>query len=413
MVTSALYYAGTNSTNSLSCLRHQYFFPDKCANLWRPCHSRTLYGRDCRREPLLLSLYLFYSRNIGFYHYNFSRRAMTMTGRYSTSPAEIRGIYIQMHRFLWFATGQGNTGTTGTSATATGLTQCAGTSFPTFSGMPTLIVGHEYLLLVSNFSASQKGYDLKFSGGTAVITDPMLPAIAGAKIDCGATEITIGLNKKMRCNTVAANGSDFSISPSGTIVSAAGVNCSSSFDFDSVRLTLSAPLPPGNYTVTLKAGSDGNTIADNCNTEILAGSTTAFTVLPQAAISMGTLTPPACTPSSLVLNFTDPIKCTSIAGNGSDFAITGPGAVTVTGATANCNASGFATAITIQTSGPILTPGNYQVVMQQGSDGNTLLGDCNRQVNAGQSAAFCDHTANTFGDGDRSCAILFSICDHP
>jgi gliding motility-associated-like protein len=282
----------------------------------------------------------------------------------------------------------GNTGTTGTSSTVSGLAQCAGTGFPTFSGMPALIAGHEYLLLVSNFSASQKGYDLKFTGGTAVITDPVLPAVAGAKIDCGATEITIGFNKRMRCSTIAANGSDFALSPSGTIVSAAGVSCSSSFDFDSVRLTLSAPLPPGNYTITLKAGSDGNTIADNCNTEILAGSTTTFTVLPQAAVAMGTITPPACTPSSLVLNFTEPIRCTSIAGNGSDFLITGAGAVTVTGATATCNALGFTTAITIQTSGPILTPGNYQVVLQQGSDGNTLLGDCNRQVNAGQSAAF-------------------------
>ncbi|PZR25038.1 MAG: hypothetical protein DI535_19970 [Citrobacter freundii] len=296
-------------------------------------------------------------------------------------------IYVDASLFV-VCNWSGNTGTTGTSATASGLAQCAGTAFPTFSGMPTLIAGHEYLLLVSNFSASQKGYDLKFTGGTAVIADPVQPAIAGAKIDCGATEITIGFNKKMRCNTVAANGSDFTISPSGTIVSAAGVNCSSSFDFDSVRLTLSAPLPPGNYTITLKTGSDGNTIADNCNTQISAGSTTTVAVLPQPAIPMGTITPPACTPGSLVLNFTDPIKCSSIAGNGSDFAITGPGTVTVTGATATCNAGGFTTAITIQTSGPIITPGNYQVVMQQGSDGNTLSGNCNRQVNAGQSAAF-------------------------
>ncbi|RYG27591.1 MAG: PKD domain-containing protein, partial [Chitinophagaceae bacterium] len=59
----------------------------------------------------------------------------------------------------------GNTGLTGASSAGPGLIQCAGTAFPTFSSMPTLIAGHEYLLMVSNFSASQKGYQLAFTGG--------------------------------------------------------------------------------------------------------------------------------------------------------------------------------------------------------------------------------------------------------
>ena len=38
-----------------------------------------------------------------------------------------------------------------------------------------------------------------------------------------------------------------------------------SFDMDSVTLTLSAALPPGNYLVSVKNGTDGNTVGDNCD----------------------------------------------------------------------------------------------------------------------------------------------------
>ena len=52
---------------------------------------------------------------------------------------------------------------------------------PSFSKMPTLIEGHEYLLLVSHFSDSQSGYSLSFGGGTANITDPVNPGTGKSK----------------------------------------------------------------------------------------------------------------------------------------------------------------------------------------------------------------------------------------
>ena len=63
----------------------------------------------------------------------------------------------------------GETGTTGASSSGTSLFVCATSSDrpnqPLFSAMPTLIAGHEYLLLVSHFSDSQAGYTLSFGGG--------------------------------------------------------------------------------------------------------------------------------------------------------------------------------------------------------------------------------------------------------
>ena len=64
--------------------------------------------------------------------------------------------------------------------------------------MPNLVEGHEYLLLVSHFSDSQSGYSLSFSGGTANITDPVLPGLDKARAACDGSKILVKLNKKMK-----------------------------------------------------------------------------------------------------------------------------------------------------------------------------------------------------------------------
>jgi hypothetical protein len=49
---------------------------------------------------------------------------------------------------------------------------------------------------------------------------------------------------------------------------------------DSVVLTMSGALTPGNYTITIKNGIDGNTLLDNCDRNITPGETANFTVFP-------------------------------------------------------------------------------------------------------------------------------------
>jgi hypothetical protein len=64
--------------------------------------------------------------------------------------------------------------------------------------MPTLQLGHVYLLLISHFSGNnQSGYDLTFGGGTAVITDPVAPAMLTVRSNCAGQIIYLKLNKKM------------------------------------------------------------------------------------------------------------------------------------------------------------------------------------------------------------------------
>lgn len=183
---------------------------------------------------------------------------------------------------------RGYTGITGASPSGRGDKVCAtnpkelGQGPPysdatTINQMPSIIQGHIYLLMVSHYTQTQTGYKLSFGGGSAVITDPGLPTIKNASIICGQPQLKIQFSKNIRCASLAGDGSDFVISPAGaSIISAYGVNCQNGFDMTEAILTLSNPLPNGNFTVYAKMGSDGNTLLDDCNNAMVEGDSANF-----------------------------------------------------------------------------------------------------------------------------------------
>lgn len=272
----------------------------------------------------------------------------------------------------------GTFGLTGASANGVSKIECGSDpaqNKPTFAKMPVLIAGHEYLLLISHFTDSQSGYKLSFGGGTAVITDPKLPDLQSAAAACGGTILRVKLNKKMKCNSLATNGSDFILSPAaGNIISATGIGCSGSFDMDSVVLTVSGVIAPGTYDIIMKKGSDGNTIKDNCDREIPDGSKIAVTVYPAVPTPMDSIKAVSCEPDVLQLVFRNLIRCNSIAPNGSDFVINGL-PVGIKGASGVCN-NGLTSVINIQLTGPIQTAGTWNVQLVRGTDGNTIIDEC-------------------------------------
>lgn len=187
-----------------------------------------------------------------------------VTGRNPSDVYSDKNIIVS---YNW----SGEHGNTGASTAGKSLFVCGtipnAPYRPLFSSMPQLLEGHQYLLLISHFLGDQQsGYKLSFGGGTASITDEVDPLLKDAAPNCDATQIRVKLNKKMKCASLAADGSDFTVTPgNSTVIGAVAPGCSGSFDMDSVILTLSAPLPPGSYTVTAVNGSDGNTIKDNCD----------------------------------------------------------------------------------------------------------------------------------------------------
>lgn len=285
----------------------------------------------------------------------------------------------------------GTYGVTGASATGVNYIQCGSvpaSNLPSFAAMPNLIVGHVYILLISHFTPTQSGYKLSFGGGTALITDPKLPKLDKAYASCGGVSVTVILNKKMKCSSLATDGSDFALSPAlANIVAASGNNCSNSFDMDTVVLTMGSALPPGNYTITSKNGIDNNTLLDLCDKNVPVGDQVPFIVFPVLPTPMDSLTKMGCAPGYLDLVFRKPILCNSIAPNGSDFIVTGTGPVTVTGATGTC-VNGLTTTIKVQLSAPIETAGNYQVQLVRGTDGNTIIDECGQETPAGATLPF-------------------------
>ena len=286
----------------------------------------------------------------------------------------------------------GTSGNTGASATGVNFIQCA--SDPndnknSFSSMPTLIEGHTYILLVSHFTNSQSGYGLSFGGGTAEITDPTTPALKYAEASCSGNIIRVKLSKKIKCASLAADGSDFSITPgTNSITKVTGIGCAGGFDTDSIELQLAAPLPPGNYTLNVKQGTDGNTLLDNCDNPVLTSDKVSFTILPLLPTPMDSIAPVSCAPQSLRLIFRKPILCSSIAADGSDFTLTGTYPVTISGASGVCTGTSGTKEITINLSQPLYKSGTFTLRLKTGTDGNPLIDECSQQTPAGSFLTF-------------------------
>jgi hypothetical protein len=193
----------------------------------------------------------------------------------------------------------------------------------------------------------------------------------------------------MKCQSLAANGSDFSLSPAiANIISATGAGCTGNFDMQFLTVTLDKPLPPGNYSIVAKNGSDGNTLKDYCDNTVPVGASSNFTIFPLQPTPMDSMAKLSCAPSQLQLIFRKNIRCTSIAADGSDFTVTGPTGVTVSNAMGNCNQDGLSTVINLQLSQPLTLGGQYTITLRNGTDGNTLIDECLQSTPAGSTLSF-------------------------
>ncbi len=302
------------------------------------------------------------------------------------------GSVYTNHSLVVTGNWSGTLGSTGASATGSPFLICysdPATNTNSFSQMPTLISGHNYLLLISH-RFGQGGYTLSFGGGTADITDPLMPHMVSARATCSGSPLVITFNKKLKCTHPFIDVSEFAINPPlANVVGGVGIDCNHSEEIDSAVLTLDNPLPAGNYTIFIK---DPSTISDFCGRYIPVGESIPFVVYPVIPVVMDSLTRPGCTPDELELVFKKNIMCSSIAADGTDFVVTGPSAVTVTGDSVICFNNPFlnavVTVIKLKLSAPILVKGNYHLKLVTGSDGNTLKDECNQSIPAGSTLDF-------------------------
>lgn len=92
---------------------------------------------------------------------------------------------------------------------------------------------------------------------------------------CSPDYIELVFSRKILCNSLAADGSDFIITGPQNLVPAIAP-CSGSSNI--IQLSLPAGAQPGTYQVQLAQGTDGNTIIDECGMETPAGAVLSFTL---------------------------------------------------------------------------------------------------------------------------------------
>ena len=180
-------------------------------------------------------------------------------------------------------------GTTGCSSSGTNASEAASGSNQ--SSVLATTPGKTYVLVISNYSSSQSGYTLDFSPGTASIFDNTPPTPQSVTAPCGSSSVTFNASEQIKCSTIAANGSDFTVSGTGgpyTVVSAAGVNCGS--NTAQITVTTSPALSgAGPWTINVVSGSDGNTLLDACGNP-MAPSSLSFSTSPSAVSISGPTT---------------------------------------------------------------------------------------------------------------------------
>ncbi len=299
---------------------------------------------------------------------------MDVTGR---APSDVYTMNLMVSLNI-----SGVTGATGCTPAGLLDVNCAGTTTSRFNRMPTLIAGHDYLLMVTNWSASGTGYGLSFSG-TAVLVDPVaIPAITNVAVtNCAADQLKITFSEDILCSSITPTGSEFSITNGTNVISGIVSQCSSSSSVTELTINLQAPLLPGTHNLVVANGSDGNTFKNVCLRDLLPASI-PFNVAAQPAQAITGVTFSGCAPNVFDVTFARPIRCASITSTGSEFSVT-PGTPVITGAATVCTGSPAYTKVVRLTLQNPLPFGNYQLAINNGTDGNTLIDTCGIGLTAG------------------------------
>lgn len=289
------------------------------------------------------------------------------------------------------------TGSTGCTPAGVSDINCSGGAPGTqFNRMPTLTAGNDYLLMVTNWSNSGLGYNLLFNGGTAILTDNQLPTITSVgPVGCNTSQIKIQFSEDILCSSLTATGSEFTITNGTHVFTGIASQCTSGSNaITELTINLQNPLPPGNYDLVVNPGTDANTLLDVCLTEMAAGSSFPFTIVAQPALVVDDITYTGCAPTILKVALNKPVLCNSITGSGSEFSIT-PGNPAITSVQTLCGGAVNSTdTIQIVLQNP-LPHGSYQLVVNNGTDANTLIDTCNLPLPAGYQFPFTIVQATT------------------
>ncbi len=181
-------------------------------------------------------------------------------------------------------------GQTGLLPFGTGTVSGPGVGIPFISPI-VAAAGETYLIMIDNFyQGPQSGFNIDFTQSTATFVTNPAPRFSSITQNCNyADSIQVHLTRQVRCASLQGNGSDYHLSPSGTIGSVTNTSCLSANGYtQDFTIHFSTPLAPGTYTLRPQNGSDGNTVLDICNIPQSLTDSIVFTVAAPLTVNAGT-----------------------------------------------------------------------------------------------------------------------------
>jgi hypothetical protein len=168
----------------------------------------------------------------------------------------------------------GATGCTPTGALDYG---CGTSGFSQFNRMPNVVAGGDYLLMVTKYTTSGfQGYVLNFTGGTAVLTNPLPPTITSvSSVGCNLSQVKVTFSEDIKCISLTLPPAlppplELSITNGTNVITSITSNCSSgSNTFTELIINLQNPLSAGAHNLVVGTGADGNTLLDICEDPML------------------------------------------------------------------------------------------------------------------------------------------------
>lgn len=281
----------------------------------------------------------------------------------------------------------GNLGPTGCIPAGLGNINCP--PDPVFNRLAAVQAGHDYMLMVTNWSGSGLGYSLNFTGGDAVIsnnTPPVINSLSAA--GCNSSFLKVVFSEDIKCSSITTNGSEFSFVPAGPVITNIISGCSSPLGtVTELTIQLQNPLSPGNYDIIVNPGTDGNTFRDACDVDVATGYSIPFWILPQPPPVVSDISYTGCAPTVLKIALNKPVLCNSLTAAGSEFSFI-PGNPAIASIQSACTSGGLYTdTLNIVLQNP-LPHGNYQLLVNNGTDGNTLIDTCGILMPAGYNFPF-------------------------
>ncbi len=132
-----------------------------------------------------------------------------------------------------------------------------------------------YLILINNYGnyvsgGPSKGFTINFDGSTAVFDNGQAPELSNINVPCNnANSIIIKTSTDVLCNSIAADGSDFTTNAPAAITGATGINSVGNSGYTNlISIKFSTALPAGSYTLNAKKGTDHNSLLDLCGNEL-------------------------------------------------------------------------------------------------------------------------------------------------